>query len=94
MNQAILFPDLYHWDEKLQSVVFHAQQGGALIDCIVGTAELAKLSGAVVSDGQQALSVFEQYRFDLEELAESLIEDEEFNARGNIEIVSLEQQRL
>lgn len=26
MNQSILFPDLQHWDEAKQAVVFFAQQ--------------------------------------------------------------------
>jgi len=34
------------------------------------------------------LEVFAQYRFDLEELAEALIEEEEFNPQGKIEVVN------
>lgn len=88
MNQAILFPDIQQWDEEHQAVLFPAQQSGALIQCLVDKHELEKLSGQVIGDAQQALEVFSQYRFDLEELAEQLIEDEEFNAQGNIEVVS------
>ena len=88
MNQSILFPDIQSWDEEKQSVVFPAQQSGALIQCVVNTPELEKLSGQKIEDGQQALKVFSQYRFDLEELAEELIEDEEYNSNGEIEITS------
>lgn len=86
MNQSILFPDIQSWDEEKQAIVFPAQQSGALIQCLVNTAELEKLSGQQIEGEQQALTVFSQYRFDLEELAEELIEDEEFNSKGEIEI--------
>ncbi|KLN65284.1 MULTISPECIES: DUF1488 domain-containing protein [Vibrio] len=88
MNQSILFPDIQVWDEEKQAVLFSAQQSGALIQCLVDKQELEKLSGQVIGNAQQALEVFSQYRFDLEELAEELIEEEEFNSQGNIEVVS------
>ncbi|MDK9739188.1 DUF1488 family protein [Vibrio sp. D404a] len=85
MNQSILFPDIQTWDEENQSVVFPAQQSGALIECLVSLEQLAKLAGREV-ESDQALSVFNELRFDLEELAEELIEEEEFNSSGQIEI--------
>ena len=88
MNQSILFPDIQSWDEDKQAVLFSAQHAGALIQCLVSKTELEKLSGQTVENEQQALEVFFQYRFDLEELAEELIEDEEFNSQGWIEVVS------
>ena len=88
MNQSILFPDIQSWDEDKQAVLFSAQQAGALIQCLVSITGLEKLSGQTVENEQQALEVFSQYRFDLEELAEELIEDEEFNSQGWIEVVS------
>ncbi len=88
MNQSILFPDIQSWDQDKQAVLFSAQQAGALIQCLVTKAELEKLSGQTVDNEQQALEVFSQYRFDLEELAEELIEDEEFNPQGWIVISS------
>ncbi|MFM2588495.1 DUF1488 domain-containing protein [Vibrio sp. TBV020] len=88
MNQSILFPDIQSWDEEKKAVVFTAQQSGALIQCLISKDELAKISGQVIGNEQQALEVFSQYRFDLEELAEELIEEEEFNSEGNIEVVS------
>ncbi|KJY82476.1 transcriptional regulator [Vibrio galatheae] len=88
MNQSILFPDIQSWVPDKQAVLFSAQQAGALIHCLVSKTELEKLSGQVISNQQQALEVFVQYRFDLEELAEQLIEDEEFNTEGIIEVVS------
>ncbi|QXO17339.1 DUF1488 family protein [Vibrio ostreae] len=88
MNQSILFPDIQSWDEALQAVVFPAQQSGALIQCVVPLTELSRLSGRVVEDSQQALDTFAELRFDLEESAEALIEDEAFNQYGQIEVVS------
>ncbi|RJX66689.1 DUF1488 domain-containing protein [Vibrio sinensis] len=86
MNQSILFPDIQSWDEELEAVVFPAQQSGALIECLVGQSVLEHLSGRSIMTPQQAVEVFEQYRFDIEELAEEQIEDEQFNASGQIVI--------
>lgn len=84
MNQAILFSDDQVWNEEQQQVEFSAQCMGALILCVVPSAVLEKLSGKKVIDAESALEQFIQYRFDIEELAESLIEDEEFNAAGQV----------
>ncbi|CAH8211132.1 MULTISPECIES: DUF1488 domain-containing protein [Vibrio] len=86
MNQAILFPDMQYWHQASQSVVFPAQHVGALIECVVSISVLSKISGEAIENSQQALQVFAQWRFDLEELAETLIEDEEFNVQGQVEI--------
>ncbi|UUM30664.1 DUF1488 domain-containing protein [Vibrio japonicus] len=88
MNQSILFPDIQSWDEEQQIVTFPAQQSGALIECFIRKAELEKISGQRIEEEQQALDVFSQCRFELEELAEELIEEEEFNALGQIEVIS------
>lgn len=87
MNQSILFPDIQTWNEELNAVTFPAQQSGALIECIATVSYLCGLSGQVISGAQQALEVFDQYRFEIEELAEQLIEDEEYNAQGSIELI-------
>ncbi|AWA99017.1 MULTISPECIES: DUF1488 domain-containing protein [Vibrio] len=84
MNQSILFPDMQSWDKTLQAVNFTAQQSGALIECYVTKQKLEKLSGSLVETEQAAIKVFIDYRFDLEEIAEELIEDEAFNEEGNI----------
>lgn len=88
MNQSILFPDIQTWDEEQQIVTFPAQQAGALIECFIRKAELEKISGSVIEGEQQALDAFSRSRFELEELAEELIEEEEFNTLGQIEVVS------
>ncbi|MEF1335769.1 DUF1488 domain-containing protein, partial [Vibrio rotiferianus] len=79
MNQSILFPDMQSWDEVSQSVNFAAQQSGALIECYVTKQKLEKLSGSAIGDEQAAIEAFVDFRFDLEEIAEELIEDEAFN---------------
>ncbi|AYO21366.1 DUF1488 domain-containing protein [Vibrio owensii] len=84
MNQSILFPDMQSWDEASQSVNFAAQQSGALIGCYVTKQKLEKLSGSLIETEQAAIKVFTDYRFDLEEIAEELIEDEAFDEEGHI----------
>lgn len=84
MNQSILFPDMQSWDEVLQSVNFAAQQSGALIECFVTKQKLEKLSGSELDTEQAVIAAFIDYRFDLEEIAEELIEDEAFNEEGHI----------
>ncbi|CAH1525367.1 MULTISPECIES: DUF1488 family protein [Vibrio] len=84
MNQSILFPDMQSWDEASQSVNFAAQQSGALIECYVTKQKLEKLGGSLIETEQAAIKVFTDYRFDLEEIAEELIEDEAFDEEGHI----------
>ena len=84
MNQSILFPDMQSWDEVSQSVNFAAQQSGALIECYVTKQKLEKLSGSQIETEQAAIDAFIDFRFDLEEIAEELIEDEAFNEEGHI----------
>lgn len=88
MNQSILFPDIQEWNPELEAVVFPAQQSGALIECLVSMQELQKISGVDINSEEEALAAFADVRFDLEELAEELIEDEAFNQSGQIEVVS------
>ena len=88
MNQSILFPDMQSWNEVQQVVTFPAQQSGALIECLIRVVVLESLSGCDIKSGEQALEVFAQNRFDIEELAEELIEEEEYNASGKIDVIS------
>ncbi|NOH97429.1 DUF1488 family protein [Vibrio sp. 99-70-13A1] len=89
MNQSILFPDIQDWDEASQSIIFPAQQSGALIECVMSIKELSQLSGKGIEDGDQALVVFSELRFDIEELAEELIEEEEYDSSNRIQIKAL-----
>ncbi len=89
MNQSILFPDIQDWDEESQSIVFPAQQSGALIECVVSTEELSRLSDKEIEGGEQALATFAELRFDIEEIAEELIEEEEYDSSNRIQIKAL-----
>ena len=86
MNQDILFADIQTWDNERQAVNFPAQQGGALINCWVSLAWLEKKCSQTLVDEAAALYAFGQCRFDLEDIAETMIEDEDFNPDGDIEI--------
>lgn len=86
MNQSILFPDLQSWQEEKQRIVFVAQQSGLNIDCFITLSRLSQLKGEKLEGEEQALQIFTEYRFDIEELAEQQIEDEDFNLDGHIEI--------
>lgn len=86
MNQSILFPDVQTWDKEKQVVIFPAQSRGALIECVVSKHYLERLSGQALEDESAVLSAFTQLRFDVEEEAETLIEDEMFSSSGQIEI--------
>ncbi|GMQ48071.1 DUF1488 family protein [Vibrio sp. 10N] len=86
MNQSILFSDQLAWNQDLEMVEFHAQQAGMLIVCLVGLEKLAKLNASSEITKDKAFEWFEAVRFDLEEIAESLIEDEAFDAQGRIVI--------
>ncbi len=84
MNQNIIFSDDMTWDDELASIQFTGQQQGMTIRCYIGLDALSQLSQEMVSDQQHAISMFEQYRFDIEELAEELIEQEAFDEQGRI----------
>ena len=86
MNQSILFPDIQDWDEESQSIIFPAQQSGALIECVMSIEGLSRLAGRDIEEGDQALVIFSELRFDIEELAEELIEEEEYDSSNRIQI--------
>ncbi|GAD81141.1 DUF1488 domain-containing protein [Vibrio ezurae] len=86
MNQSIIFTDQQSWNANNKTVTFIGQQAGNLIECVVSVSYLQNLSQLPIEDENVALQVFSEYRFDLEDLAEELIEAEEFNQLGQIEI--------
>ncbi|EAQ53145.1 DUF1488 domain-containing protein [Vibrio sp. MED222] len=89
MNQSILFSDIQDWDEENQSITFPVQQSGALIECVMSIEELSRLAGKDIEEGDQALVIFSELRFDIEELAEELIEEEEYDSSNRIQIKAL-----
>lgn len=86
MNQSIIFPDLQEWNQQKRVVEFPAQQAGSLIVCSICIEKLATLSGNMNITVENVIEVFLQYRFDIEEIAEEMIEDEMLNALDQVEI--------
>ncbi|MBC6489094.1 DUF1488 family protein [Aeromonas hydrophila] len=78
MNQGILFPELANWQAHEQRIHFPAQQMGALVDCYISRRRLEKMTGLSLAREEDILRAFESVRFDIEEIAEKLIEEQEF----------------
>lgn len=86
MNQSILFPDIQEWDESKQVVTFPAQCAGSLIECVITKDHLESLAKFPIGNAQTAIEVFCKFRFDIEEQAEEMIEEERYNDLDQIEI--------
>ncbi|MGO2074088.1 MAG: DUF1488 domain-containing protein [Pseudoalteromonas sp.] len=80
MNQAVQFIDRIDYNEKTQQLTFYAQVSGLMVECIIDMQSLT------IADSAAAQHHFELRRFDYEELAEQLIEDEEYNSTGQVAI--------
>ena len=76
MNQSILFNDDLAWHDEHQAVCFTALSSGALFHCIVTTSLLGRLSGKEADTPAGWVVLAEGSQFELEELAEALIEDD------------------
>ncbi|MCL1059543.1 DUF1488 domain-containing protein [Shewanella gelidimarina] len=92
MNQSILFPDLQDWEPQALSVVFPVQVQGVNVECRIGLAKLAELSATALSADQhdiasKALTIFDEYRFDIEDEVEQLIEQESFDELGRVILI-------
>lgn len=84
MNQGILFPELADWQPHEQRIHFPAQQMGALVDCYISRRRLEKMTGLSLAREEDILRAFESVRFDIEEMAEKLIEEQEIAEDGAI----------
>ncbi len=84
MNQSIIFPELQSYNELEEHIEFSAQQNGALLYCIIGKDKLHQISQQQAQTESELLAIFEQYRFDIEELAEQLIDNDQFSEDGKI----------
>ncbi|WP_028116936.1 DUF1488 domain-containing protein [Ferrimonas senticii] len=84
MNQQILFNDRIEVDWSQQWIQFDAQWAGQVVPCLITIAQLAKLANCQIENIEQASAAFEQCRFDLEEQAELLIEEESFDPQGQV----------
>ena len=84
MNQSIIFSDQLY--VETDQVRFIAQQQGMNINCFVSFAVISELCDEQLVSDNNVVNMFEKCRFDLEDKAELLIEQEQFNSKGDISI--------
>jgi hypothetical protein len=72
MNQAIQFVDRYTYIVERKAIQFEAIVSGLIVYCFIE------------HDGRQVEMYLNQNKFDLEDQATELIEDEEYNELGEI----------
>ncbi|MGP1834947.1 DUF1488 domain-containing protein [Shewanella frigidimarina] len=82
MNQSVIFTDQVY--PETNQVKFIAQQQGVNINCYASFSVISELCDKQVVSGSNVVCLFEQCRFDLEDQAEALIEQEAFNDSGDI----------
>ncbi|MCE9680556.1 DUF1488 domain-containing protein [Shewanella sp. AS1] len=90
MNQGVIFTEMLEWDANVSAIHFSAQQQGVLIDCYINKQVLEHLMAEKINSGEQAMQIFEQFRFDIEDQAEKLIEQEAFDVQGHILVERIE----
>lgn len=80
MNQAIQFPDQEEWDANKKAVLFSATLNGFQICCAIYIEELKRMS----EDRQNVdpLVLFRSLRWDLEDIAEQKILNEDYSDDG------------
>ncbi|AIX75703.1 MAG: DUF1488 domain-containing protein [Mixta calida] len=78
MNQAIQFPDRENWDEAQQAICFPAMVNGFQLTCAITVKELRQ---RFLEEGEP-LEIFRRHRWDLEDQAQSLIEDQQEDSQG------------
>jgi len=83
VNQAIQFIDRFEFKPEEKQLVFFAQVSGLMVECVIDTSKYD------FADQSNTVNYFESYRFDYEELAEQLIEDEQYNSAGQIELTEV-----
>ncbi|MFG0832857.1 DUF1488 family protein [Aeromonas bivalvium] len=84
MNQSIQFPDSAEWQAEQQRVHFPAQLMGGLIPCYISRHRLERLAGLSLVREDDILRAFDSLRFDIEDMVEKLIEEQEFGEDGAI----------
>lgn len=80
MNQAIQFPDREAWHNEMQAVCFPALANGMQLSCAIKAETLAKRFGGETP--AQWLALFQVHRWDLEEEAELLIQQQQEDDQG------------
>lgn len=84
MNQSIQFNDGVVWQEAQQRLMFSAQMLGATVPCYISRHYLEQLAARPLVRPDELLQTFEALRFDIEELAEQRIAEQEFAEDGSI----------
>ncbi|ELN3682642.1 DUF1488 domain-containing protein [Escherichia coli] len=80
MNQTIQFPDREEWVENKKCVCFPALVNGMQLTCAISGDSLAyRFTG---DTPEQWLASFRQHRWDLEEEAENLIQEQSEDDQG------------
>lgn len=82
MNQAIQFPDREEWSDSEQALCFPAMVNGILLTCMMSSETLALRFGG--DSPAQWLASFQQCRWDLEDEAEQLIQQQQEDAQGRV----------
>jgi len=89
MNQAILFSDNEQYQPQQQAVTFQAQCQGALITCYISVAHLYQLNEQTPpshSSETAVMALFEAARFDIEDLAEMMIQQQCIDQAGQVDL--------
>jgi len=88
MNQAIIFSDNEQYNINSQQVEFQAQSQGILVSCVISFSYLQELneitSEQLINIETTALTLFESARFDIEDLAEEMINQHAFSEDGKV----------
>ena len=84
MNQSILFNDGVVWQETQQRLMFSAQMLGVTVLCYISHHYLEQLAARPLLRPDDLLQAFETLRFDIEELAEQKMAEQEFAEDGSI----------
>ncbi|MDD8060573.1 MULTISPECIES: DUF1488 domain-containing protein [Shewanella] len=84
MNQNVIFGDQLF--VEADNVRFIAQRQGVNINCFVSFSTISALCQSQAVSEHNAACMFEQCRFDLEDQAEALINQEAFTDIGDIKL--------
>ena len=86
MNQDVIFADIQYWDCEQQKMIFPAQSQGMNISCSISLERLKQISEQDPMTEAEIMAVFNDSRFDIEDIAEALIEAEAFDEQGLIQL--------
>ncbi|UPW18470.1 DUF1488 domain-containing protein [Agarivorans sp. TSD2052] len=84
MNQTIIISDDQRWQAVNQRIEFSAQVMGAKVQCAVRKATLEHLVGLPLNNDDKMLEAYHSVQFDIEELLEQKLQQEDFEANGDI----------